>query len=254
MYSLLIPPIISCLKIGWQTSSLIPPLLQNYYPNCSSLAGRSGLKETFRQITPQASRVIHLAMAAGKEFLLANSRTHLPRTQLVPTIKWHPPDTNCLKINFDGSVKDMNAASGFIIRNEFGAPLLAGSRSVGPATVPMAEALALRDALIYAYQHGLSHIQVEGDSKLIIDCIKNVCTTPWSLKAIIRDIRQLAAQCAVTSWNHIFREANFAADAIATYGHNLANMYIWQNVVPPTARTALMYDSIASGCSRGFTI
>lgn len=42
-------------------------------------------------------------------------------------IKWHPPDHNFVKLNFDGSVCQQKAAAGFVVRNDMGQILGAGS-------------------------------------------------------------------------------------------------------------------------------
>ncbi|TQD74300.1 hypothetical protein C1H46_040161 [Malus baccata] len=50
----------------------------------------------------------------------------------------------------------------------------------------------------------------------------------------------------VTSWDnqHVFKEANFVADAATTMGFKVANFYIWDGTLPPVARKALLFDCI----------
>ena len=61
---------------------------------------------------------------------------------------------------------------------------------------------------------------MEGDSKLVIDAVNGVSAPPWRLKKIIEDISILVQDLEAVQFNHIFREANFVADAIADFCHN----------------------------------
>ena len=81
------------------------------------------------------------------------------------------PYNDFFKLNFDGSVKNSAVAARFIIRNEYGEPMVVGARSLGETTINVAECLALRDALWIARSRGFWKILVEGDSKLVIDAV-----------------------------------------------------------------------------------
>lgn len=56
------------------------------------------------------------------------------------------------------------------------------------------KAIGLREGLNSAFRQNIVKIQVEGDSKLIIDCVRNKCSISWRLKTIIKNIRWLASQ------------------------------------------------------------
>ncbi|CAL9018209.1 unnamed protein product [Prunus brigantina] len=70
-------------------------------------------------------------------------------------IKWHPPLTGWIKINFDGSLMNSQASIGFVIRNYDGHVLLAGSNNVGENSINVAKSIALRDGLAAAIERGL---------------------------------------------------------------------------------------------------
>ena len=170
-------------------------------------------------------------------------------------IKWHPPRTNFVKLNFDGSVdSNCNIASGFVIRDEFGSSLLAGSKNIGQSSVPVAEARAVRDALWSALERNFSRIQVEGDSKLVIDCINQKCFTPWRLKSLMKDITSIASNFEAISFHHIYREANFTADAVTSIGHRITSSQTWNNGLPLNALPAFNHDFFGLGCPRGFKL
>ncbi|XP_061998960.1 uncharacterized protein LOC133716267 [Rosa rugosa] len=137
-------------------------------------------------------------------------------------IKWHPPPEDKIKINFDGSVSSSEATCGFICKDTNGNLTMAMSKNIGTTTVPTAEATALRDSLWMAIQKGYKNVQVEGDSKIVIDAVNGKISPPWRLAQIINDIRKIVCNFESISFSHIYREANFAADACANLRHNYA--------------------------------
>lgn len=79
--------------------------------------------------------------------------------------------------------------------------------------------LAMRDGLVYALNKGFSKVVVEGDSKIIIDCINGKSCTPWRLKSVVYDIWTIASSCEIISFKHILCEANFTADVLVKASH-----------------------------------
>ncbi|KAL6218117.1 hypothetical protein ACLB2K_011334 [Fragaria x ananassa] len=87
---------------------------------------------------------------------------------------------------------------GFIIRTDSGNPILAAAFNCGRANVPVTEAMALRNSLIQARELGVTNVQVEGDSKLVIDvanghststiCMLEGCVPPEAAMALSFDI------------------------------------------------------------------
>ncbi|XP_021824503.1 uncharacterized protein LOC110765645 [Prunus avium] len=110
---------------------------------------------------------------------------------------------------------------GFVIRNFDGHVLLAGAKNIGDNTILVAECMSLRDGLAYAIHRGWRNILVEGDSKLIIDCANQAADPPWSVCALMKDIKLLSSLCDALSFSHIYCEANFLADAVTGLGHGL---------------------------------
>ena len=168
-------------------------------------------------------------------------------------VKWHPPHSPLVKVNFDGSVINNNkAATGFVIRDAQGNPLLAGAKNVGVNNILITEGLALRDGLQKALENGFKKVQVEGDSKVLINCLKGSFSTPWRLKKIVEDINWLSSFFKEISFSHIHREANFTADSLAKLGHSLSSSQIWNRCLPLSALNAFNFDNFSLGCCRGF--
>ena len=134
-----------------------------------------------------------------KDYVAANPIKKYSSRQMEECIKWKPPDHDFSKLNFDGSViNNQSDVIGFVIRDEEGCPVIEAHH------VPITEALALREGLCSASRLNLTKVQMEGDSKLIIDCVLNKCSKPWRLKSIIKDIQILASQFQDIHFVHIF--------------------------------------------------
>jgi hypothetical protein len=74
-------------------------------------------------------------------------------------IRWKPPDSHQVKINLDASDTPSNdAATGFIIRDQHGNPIIASTRNIGKASMLVT---AYSFEIVFNWQH----VQVEDDSE-----------------------------------------------------------------------------------------
>ena len=87
----------------------------------------------------------------------------------------------------------------------------------------MAEALALHKGIQEAIRLGIKDIHIEGDNLLVINSLKGTWKPPWKLQNIIHDSKILLQRFDSAHINHIYREANRAADWIANVGHLICN-------------------------------
>nr|XP_028960713.1 uncharacterized protein LOC114825849 [Malus domestica] len=159
-----------------------------------------------------------------------------------------------VKINFDGSVTNQMAAGGFVIRNWKSEPILAGARNMVSVSINVPEALALREALIWATRRGWNYVEVDGDSKLVIDAVRGFCDVPWNLRSIIEAIRWCVGFSHDIKWRHIFKKANFVVDAITSVGFKKKELCIWDACIPTEANMAFIFDCNGSRCIRGFSL
>lgn len=58
-----------------------------------------------------------------------------------------------------------------MVRNWESKHILVGARNMGLVTINVAEALAIREVLIWARRRGWNYMVVDGDSKLAIDTV-----------------------------------------------------------------------------------
>ena len=90
----------------------------------------------------------------------------------------------------------------------------------------MAEGRALRDGLQVAVEAGYKQLHIEGDNLILIEAVKGESTIPWRLKYAIHDIRMMLSQLDDVQVNHIYREANIAADWLAKYDHSITGQKV----------------------------
>ena len=72
-------------------------------------------------------------------------------------------------------------------------------------------------------------MQVEGDSKVIIQTVKGNMQEGWAIKSVIYDIKYLLATLNRFDLNHIFWEGNNTANGIAAIGLKLKGLRSWRN-------------------------
>ncbi|CAL2278622.1 unnamed protein product [Prunus armeniaca] len=93
-------------------------------------------------------------------------------------IKWHPPPTGWIKVNFDGSFMNSQASTSFVSWDCNGHVLLAGSNNIGENSINVAKSVALWDGLVAAIERGWDQIVIESDSKLVIDIFLKKASPP----------------------------------------------------------------------------
>lgn len=131
-------------------------------------------------------------------------------------MRWQPPPPNFVKVNFDDPVRqDGSATMGFIIRNNKG-ELIHADVEDGRGFFPvLAEAMALRLGISEAAKLGFLHIQLEGDSLIVINTVPGCMTCPWEIDLVVAEFRDSTALFEEVQIWYVFWEANSAVDKSA---------------------------------------
>lgn len=91
-----------------------------------------------------------------------------------------------------------------------------------------AEYKALIGALKFALSLNIKYLQVEGDAKIVIDQIKNLCHTKCpSVQPLLEEVNKLKSKFNEIDFEHIYREKNILADSLANqalYDYNLKSL------------------------------
>jgi ribonuclease HI len=121
-------------------------------------------------------------------------------------------------------------------------------RKIGVCDALHAEMWGLYSGLELAWQVGVSHLCVEGDSKLLIDMVTNNCKTNGTTPSLMRRIRNLLDRSWHVEIHHTWWEGNRSADWLANFS---LTMDSWDFVVlktPPSELNSLLFDDISGAC------
>ncbi|GLJ43073.1 hypothetical protein SUGI_0894050 [Cryptomeria japonica] len=90
-------------------------------------------------------------------------------------IKWTPPPSGCLKMNFNGACRGNPSESGFgeIICDESGDRVGAKYGPMGVSTNNIVEVSTLEVGLEWCVENGVHKVMIEGDSQVIFYGISN---------------------------------------------------------------------------------
>ncbi|XP_057248334.1 uncharacterized protein LOC130590283 [Beta vulgaris subsp. vulgaris] len=127
--------------------------------------------------------------------------------------------------------KSGQAAFGFVIRDAEGVVKLCGAGTLdGSVSILEAEARGLREGIRGAKSLGIDKLIVEGDNLAVINAVKRVWKIPWKIHSAILDTIQELGHFTEVQIDHVFREANAAADWMAHRGHTTLSTTYWFDV------------------------
>ncbi|KAK4478075.1 hypothetical protein RD792_017340 [Penstemon davidsonii] len=131
--------------------------------------------------------------------------------------RWAAPTEPFIKINFDAAIDRSNNSFGIgiIARNSCGTCIgWKASRMPYPFDSEAAEAYAAKSALNFGLDNGWNNIILEGDCKVVIEGIESSFSTS-NIGPLLNEIQHLATRFVSFRAQHIFREGNQAAHALA---------------------------------------
>ncbi|KAL0342511.1 UNVERIFIED_CONTAM: putative ribonuclease H protein [Sesamum calycinum] len=131
-------------------------------------------------------------------------------------VRWHAPSPSWFKLNTDGSSLGNQGLAGAagIIRDSAGHVHLVYQFALGTGTSVLAELTAVWRGMELALTHGLAPLVVEVDATTVISLLKSRASGKWEVQHLIMRIVCLQ-QLLVANVQHVFREANGAADHLA---------------------------------------
>ena len=122
---------------------------------------------------------------------------------------------------------------------------------VGLATNNMAELVVVRQGLAMVWNMGVKLLQLELDSKVVLNqlTISNL-NYPTNILPLICDCRNLLDQEWEVHMQHVYREANGCADALAKWGTHLRNMMTVYSECPTFVYVSYVRDLTGLGETR----
>ena len=197
---------------------------------------------------------MHKCVTKGVEFA-ALVPNHLFRTPCIPkSIKWLKPAAGWVKLNTDGAYSSSRglAGGGGLLRDSNGNWIHGFACFLGNCSSTIAELWALKDGLSLALSLGFSLISIELDAEMVVLLLKNPSTVNLVMEPLLSDCRNLLQLFDNPVMQHVYREANQCADALATLGLNLHVPFMDFVHPPPVVETLLAFDKAELFCTHMF--
>ena len=170
-------------------------------------------------------------------------------------IRWIPPINNRFKLNFDGSRVQNISALGWVIRDSNGIIKMAACNHIGNSSIIVVECMALRDGMLAAKKKCFLNLDIEGDSKIVIDCYNKNINIPSSILLLMEDIWNLSQGLNIFVC-HVYREANRTADSnrtadcLAKKGLSRLDSSVWWSNFPKDITNISFHDYCGSLSNR----
>ena len=158
-------------------------------------------------------------------------------------IRWDPPPWPFLCLNTDGARKGNGEASaGGLLRDCHGNFIHGFSANLGVCSVIKAELWGVLHGLRMAWDLGYRRIQVGTDNCSVVQLIKENNANVTEFSNIIEMIKDLIRRDWRIQIDHIYCEANSAADFLSTHALSLPLGVHFFHFVPSGLRSILYSD------------
>ena len=99
--------------------------------------------------------------------------------------------------------------------------------------------------------NGFFKLEIEGDSKIVIDYYNKRINIPHPIRLLMEDIWKLSHDLNIYGCDHVYREANRIADCLAKKGFGIIKSRIWSSTFPKDA-TNLSFEDYCGSLSNRF--
>ena len=133
-------------------------------------------------------------------------------------IHWKAPIWSCVGLNTDGAMKRSGyAGAGGLIRDSNGNWLMGFTVNLGMCSVLSAKLWGLFHGLKVACDYGFRHLQVGVDNKNVVHLLERAHPSANENAILVKTIQELLARDWIVHMEHVYREANSAANFLASY-------------------------------------
>nr|XP_010313000.1 uncharacterized protein LOC104644619 [Solanum lycopersicum] len=154
---------------------------------------------------------------------LINIVEHCKQQYNIVLVRWNKPVLGTHKLNTHGSAIQNSGkiGGGGILRDHQGKIVYAFSLPFGFGTNNIAEIKAALYGLEWCEKHGYKRVELEVDSELLYNWIKNKIRIPWRYEDLVQQIQHIIRKMEHFQCHHIYREANITADLLSKWSHSL---------------------------------
>ncbi|CAN1808083.1 Putative ribonuclease H protein At1g65750 [Linum perenne] len=129
----------------------------------------------------------------------------------------------CFTLNTDGSFYPATkaAAAGGILRDDQGHFVSTFASNLGSCSVVRAEIFGVVEGMSLAWEKGIRRLRIQSDSAMAVSLLSKDSHNNHQFAALVERFKDLIARDWEVTIEHIYREANMAADFLANAGHGL---------------------------------
>ncbi|XP_068305217.1 uncharacterized protein [Pyrus communis] len=160
-------------------------------------------------------------------------------------VRWKRPVFWVMKVNCDGAwcAKTCKGGYGWIMRDFAGLLQVAGGEGgLFFNTAAMAEAAAIRAALLVCLELGYVDVEIESDSQVIITMLNGKYGVDATLECYIHDIGQLVSQLQGVRFGFVKWKGNAAVHVVASYVASHEGVFHWNTIGPEFVFNVLAKD------------
>ena len=201
------------------------------------------------------NKVCHGEQGKRHEIIVREAAAYLKEVQEVkqpierPSIPakppWIPPNRGCFKVNTDEAIFEELGCCGIgvVIRNERGQLIGAMSKKIElPLDVLEAEAKALEEGMLLAWDLGLKEITLESDSELVAKALSDQRLLQISIQKVIEGIKEGLNCFLAATVTHTYKSGNSPAHILARHAKLLNHSIIWVEDTPPIIADHIQND------------
>lgn len=166
-------------------------------------------KNVLQNDKQQPPSLHHIIKVASKFIHIKQNHKLISSTIVTHFIKSYPPIALCIKLNVDGAFTPANSygGAGGVLRNSKGEWLLGFSCGFHCTSSNQVEFLALKQGLNLAISLGITHLEINSYSKVLIQSLVQKIA-PSNLSILMNDGRCLLHRLQNKKYSHVFREPN----------------------------------------------
>ncbi|KAF7803026.1 putative reverse transcriptase [Senna tora] len=195
---------------------------------------------------------IHRVRSFRDDFESIFTQRSRPPARVNKDVVWKKPLLGWVKINVDGACnkdQSLKAACGGVARDHNGRYVGAFTRNLGACSSLHAELWGVQSGLDMALQFGLEKVVIKMDSLVACELIKSPPNDSHPCIALLRGIHGRSCDIGEVVFQHVYREGNHAADAMAAKAYNSSYLLELHNSPPVFEnKDGNMQDLIFSIC------
>ncbi|CAN1801373.1 Putative ribonuclease H protein At1g65750 [Linum perenne] len=207
-------------------------------------------KQSVSAIIDQCGYWTNLVLSSWKTNQLGQEARGIARQAQL--IAWWLGEEGWSTLNTDGSrsLRTGATAIGGLIRSEHGIFVQAFCANIGNCSITRAEIKAIVEGTKIAWSLGIRKLNIQSDSRVAVGILSSDPSIAHQHRALVAEFHEYRNRQWEVSLSHVYCEANFAADYLASLGHSFN--FGFQHFLYPDSGLAywLRYDLLGVCSSR----